>query len=234
MLLFERIRLAISCKLVLFTQHPMYRGIYLGHLPKPVFHAFLMQDKIYLAAFANALKVTAHRLKNSEHQAIFHDLAYDVSETERHLHKYLMPLQSPRFFSTYLSPPKILPSVQTYIHHLETASQDAALHIAVASVIPCFYLYSQLGQTMMQAEIGAANPYRLWINSCISSDFLSSNKKIVSVMNALGEELSSSEEDQAIQTVLQSTDLEIGFWNEIESNYLKPYIHNKQSQELRF
>lgn len=188
-----------------------------GNLSRKHFEAFIKQDKFYLAQFAKTLKFISFRLSDPKHKQIFDDVSEYVSKTELNLHrKYSSPQKVHQFFSAMTEEShKILPEVLTYVKHLRETACHVHVGCAVASAIPCFYLYSELGKCMQQKGVNEHNPYRHWIASYSSTRFLLNGEQLIKIVNELGSQLNAKEEEEMIAAFVKSTELEIGFWDSV-------------------
>jgi thiaminase/transcriptional activator TenA len=215
MLVFKKMINSIAHLLPQIHQHPFNKGLRKGTLPKPVFYAFLEQDKFYLYEFSNVLKKIANRSPSDHHQQLFYKLSKNAFNTQDKLHhKYLLPTGSPRFFiQNAVKPIKLLPAVSNYIHYLHQTADHGPIQLAVASCIPCFYLYSDLGLTMKNKGVGKSNPYHLWIASYSSEEFILSKDSIIKVADELAIQLGDSEQDDMVSAFVKATHFEISFWD---------------------
>ncbi len=194
-----------------------------GTLPMPIFCNFLKEDKAYLFKFAQCLNHVAKRVIHSKHREILLYLSHEAFKTHEKLHdKYLM-------MDSYLI--KFFPknqiqnpgheAVNNYMQHLHhaTHSESIPIPVAIASLIPCFYIYSNLGMIMQQKEISSGNPYQLWIDSYSSPTFLLSAQLILSVLNELmPPEIEAQYSPLVIETFLKSVLCEISFWDSSLAN----------------
>lgn len=214
-MLFQKMRLAITPHLTAIHMHPFNIDLGNGTLPKPVFRAFIEQDRLYYLDFSKALKQTATRLTHKEHQRLFFNLSDDILKTEAKLHqKYLAKNQFLSLFQpTHIATEKNMQITQ-YTEYLLATSSNAPIEVAVASVLPCFYIYSELGQ-QMKLNLKENNPYRLFIGSYSSERFLSSTQSIINTVHELENKLGFLEEKQMIEAFIKSTEFEISFWDSL-------------------
>lgn len=189
-------------------QHPFNLGLHQGTLAKSSYTAFLLQDRIYLGEFAAVLRKIADRFpSDTQYQHIFYKLSAYIAKTEQYLHdKYLNADKTQDDFI------QMSPSVSNYTQYLHHTVERASLPEAVASCLPCFCLYSDLGSTMKKRGISETNPYRLWIESYSSKQFLLSKELIVNTACELATHQNLVEE-KMIVAFKQSTLFEIAFWD---------------------
>jgi thiaminase (transcriptional activator TenA) len=158
---------------------PFVAALHKGTLPRAPFEGLLGQDRLYLRDLSIALKEISQRLVDKDEQALFDQLSKNAFKTHLHLHdKYLLKQTSPAFFH----PPKLtttkIPIIYAYTNHQLEAARHGTIEEAIASVLPCFVIYSYLGLVMQEA-LSPGHPYYLWIKSFASPHFLSSTLSII-------------------------------------------------------
>ena len=197
-------------------QHPFNIGLYRGTLPRKAFNHFLVQDKLYLHEFSGVLKKIATRLPQEHHQQLFHKFSDYILKTEMSLHhKYLSPSFTSFFAHKEFKPMEQLPTVSEYIRYLHKTADNEPVAIAVASCLPCFSLYSDLGLHMKQQGVEKNNPYYLWIESYSSKNFLSSRDLLIDVTNNLASTQDEALQKKMIHAFIKSTHYELLFWDSV-------------------
>ena len=188
--------------LSLIYNHRFNQQLANGCLPAEVFDRFIVQDNVYLKCLAGLLHALANRLKNTEHQPVLITLATMTVKAEEEM---LSSLNRDCFFSQ-TSPNKAL---QDYLKHLlHCATQD--VEVAIASVLPCFYIYKKLGERM-SANKQANNPYQAWIDSYSDAHFVEYTNKLIAVTTALAIET----HPHAIDAFITSAQHELAFFDSV-------------------
>ncbi len=199
-------------------EHPFNQGLSDGTLSIHHFYHFLEQDKQYLCQFSKSLACVAKRSIHREHRDILMQLSDDEFKSQAKLHdKYLCMNTHLTLFSnkTHLFKHQN-DGIKHYIHHIDQMAERAPLPVAIASLIPCFYIYSALGSSMQEKGIARDNPYQLWIESYSNHRFLTSTQLIMQILN----ELMSTERETihfnpCMNAFTQSVRFEIGFWDSV-------------------
>jgi thiaminase/transcriptional activator TenA len=175
-----------------------------GCLPAEVFDRFIVQDKVYLKCLAGLLHALARRLENTEHHSVLITLATMTVKAEEEM---LSSLNRDCFFSQ-TSPNKAL---QDYLKHLlHCAAQDQDVEVAIASVLPCFYIYKKLGERMSTNK-QANNPYQAWIDSYSDAHFVEYTNKLITVTTTLAIE----KHQHAIDAFITSAQHELAFFDSV-------------------
>lgn len=171
--------------LIKIIHHPFNTALYKGTLSNHKFRTFLEQDKLYLLDFSKSLKNIAERLEDSTHRALFFKLSSGAFNTHIALHdKYLVKPKAPVFFQSTELITKKIPIVDAYTKYQFKMSAHADIEVAIASLMPCFVIYSYLG-LHMTAKLHANHPYRRWIESYASKNFVSSTESMMHVAEEL-------------------------------------------------
>lgn len=245
------------CKEVSYLLPKIYGNIfnkelYRGTLPKKIFVEYLVQDSFYLADFSRALRLTSSRLKNFPNgvnaQRVTHLLQFaeKVGRSEREMHyKYLNGIPAQSLFSLKKLYVKKNPVVSDYTKHILNAAEHLPLEVAVASLIPCFWIYSHhldkmMGSIALDAKSPIAcsmdnqalplhkviklnsqvasqsNPYHSWIASYSSPKFIEATQAIIEVMEELGGKISCPlRNNEIVSAFVESVKYEILFWDSV-------------------
>lgn len=219
-MMLQRINHAIKPYWPIIQNHPFNQLLSTGTLPMPIFCNFLKHDKVYLFKFAECLNHVAKRATQPKHKEILFCLSRQIFKTHEKLHdKYLM--MTPYligFFSHNPNKQLSNETVNQYLQHIHDAthSECIPLPVAIASLIPCFYIYSNLGRTMQQKKMNSNNPYQLWIDSYSNPAYLLANELILSVLDELIPlEMHSQYAPLAIDVFLESVRYEISLWDSV-------------------
>lgn len=187
--------------------HAFNKELAQGSLPQEKFRYYLKQDVLYLADFAKALSMTAARLANQNHAKEFMRFAFEAIQTERALH------------STYLDEPasnQVMeqnPACFMYANYLLKMAATASVEEAVASLLPCFWVYREVGKQMAASGIASDNPYENWIAMYSGESFNASVIAAIQIMNELGESAADPVKEKMISAFFRSTQLEKLFWD---------------------
>ena len=224
-MIFQRMRKAATTIVERIHAHPFNRQLYNGTLPRHYFKKYLQQDSLYLIDFATALTLTSKKLANQTHLQKIKQLVDDTVEFEKSLHvDYLNEHQGPQFFKVSISK---LPVITDYTQHLIHTATHADVEVAIASLLPCFWIYSELGKTMMLTT-PAEHPYGNWIASYSSKEFMESAAGMIEIVTALG--MTSTKQDEMIAAFVKSAEYELAFWNCI---YPAPEPDQEHTSTLR-
>ncbi|WP_232301674.1 TenA family protein [Nesterenkonia jeotgali] len=151
-----RIRAAID-------ELPFLQQLEDGSLPREVFEHYMGQDALYLTAYARALAACAAQSSDPEHIIFWSRAAAGAIEEERALHaSHVMD------FSTV----QPSPTTVAYTSYELALASAGSLPVLAASVLPCFWIYDDVG-TRLKARVGGLeqHPYADWISAYGDPEF---------------------------------------------------------------
>lgn len=140
--------------------------------PRP-FANYILQDTFYLSGYSRALAMLSSRAPSADEQLFWAQSAGQAVAEEQSLHGQL--LASPEFGP---SARDILgergmanleavasPTTVGYTSYLVAAAATASYEVAVAAVLPCYWVYADVGNTLVQGlgEALDGHPYEAWI-----------------------------------------------------------------------
>lgn len=148
--------------------HPFLRALTDGSLPRESFQFYAVQDALYLREFARALSLAAARAPEDEWIIMFNEHAAGALRVERALHE--------SFFKEFgLTPSEVAatplaPTNLAYTSYLLAVAYGAPFHEAVAALLPCYWIYWEVGRHLERA--GSPEPlYARWIATYASVEF---------------------------------------------------------------
>jgi thiaminase/transcriptional activator TenA len=159
---------AVSGIYAAILAHPFVRGLTDGSLPRESFRFYAVQDALYLREFARALSLAAARAPQDDWIIMFNEHAAGALKVERALHE--------SFFKDFgLTPAEVqatplAPTNLAYTSYLLAVAYGAPYHEAVAALLPCYWIYWEVGKHLVRA--GSPDPlYARWIGTYASEEF---------------------------------------------------------------
>ena len=180
-----------------------------GVLPKEKFIFYLVQDAYYLADFSRALALTSSKLVHQHQARDFMQLALEAMQSER------------KFLLDYLNEHELgipfhyeqSPACFMYTNYLLKTASTASLEEAVASLLPCFWVYNEVGKKLAVAQTNQPNPYQTWIDLYASEKFALSVQNAIVIANELGASASDFVRERMVTAFVRATQLEWLFWD---------------------
>jgi thiaminase/transcriptional activator TenA len=149
-------------------RHPFLTGLTDGSLSRESFQFYAVQDALYLREFARGLSITAARAPRDEWIIMFNEHAAEALRVERALHEGFFKefgLDADGVAATPLAPTNL-----AYTSYLLAVAYGRPFHEAVAALLPCYWIYWEVGKALERA--GSSDPlYARWIGTYASDAF---------------------------------------------------------------
>ena len=186
--------------------HPFNQELKDGILPVEKFKFYIYQDSLYLADFARALAATGTKAGASQDLLDFLQFAQNAILVERALHigyfnEYNIDFQSGK-----------APGCFAYTNYLLTVSAFESYEVAVAALIPCFWIYKKIGDYVYRNQT-KPNPYQNWIDAYAGEEFALSVEKVLRICDRLADVASNSTRKRMADAYLMASRLEYIFWD---------------------
>jgi thiaminase/transcriptional activator TenA len=190
--------------------HPFVRGLTDGSLPREGFRFYAVQDALYLREFARALSVAAARAPEDDWIIMFNEHAATALRVERALHE--------GFFREFgLTPDAVAatplaPTNQAYTSYLLAVAYGAPFHENVAALLPCYWIYWEVGKALERA--GSPDPlYARWIATYASEDFGAVVRAVLGAVDAVAAGLGAAERGAKRRHAVTTARYEWMFWD---------------------
>ena len=189
--------------------HPFLTELQVGTLPMEKFRYYLIQDCYYLTHFARLYALVAER-------TVIPELAEQMGENGAHLAEGELQVRA-YFFQQLgidekeLQETAIAPTAYHYVSHMYRQLVEANDWVTAASLLPCSWLYAEIGQTLVQAGIQSPNPYyQQWIETYGGEE--NAIAKECALLNRLYQESSQEQQEQMVTAFVISAKMEYAFW----------------------
>lgn len=183
------------------------RELIAGTLSREKFLFYIRQDALYLVGFGKALAGIAARLDDVEHRQAFLAFAGECMAVERTLHEsYLGSETSPESFEPS-------PTCLLYTSYILKQIYDAPLEIAMAAVLPCFWVYKEVGDHILSKQIKNGNPYQAWIDTYGGDEFAAAVRKAIAICDEIAAASTEVRRGAMTDVYVLCTKMEWMFWD---------------------
>jgi thiaminase/transcriptional activator TenA len=191
-------------------RHPFVRGLTDGSLPRESFRFYAVQDALYLREFARALSLAAAHAPRDEWIIMFNQHAAGALEVERALHESFFKdwgLDPAAVGATPLAPTNV-----AYTSYLLAVAHGAPFHEAVAALLPCYWIYWEVGKALERQ--GSPEPlYARWIGTYASAEFGGIVQAVLDCADALAAGRTPAERDVMRRHFVTTSRYEWMFWD---------------------
>jgi thiaminase/transcriptional activator TenA len=201
---------AIETIYAAILRHPFLTGLTDGSLPRERFRFYAVQDALYLREFARGLSIAAARAPRDEWIIMFNEHAAEALRVERALHE--------GFFSEFgltaddVAATPLAPTNLAYTSYLLAVAYGRPFHEAVAALLPCYWIYWEVGKALERA--GSRDPlYARWIGTYASDAFGDIVRAVLTATNVMALSVGPAERDAMRQHFLTTSRYEWMFWD---------------------
>ena len=176
------------------------------------FTYFMLQDYVYLLDFAQVLSQGGAKSPDLETLEMFARHAIGAVEVERSFHA--------SFGKTLGLSQKQLdavpkgPITQAYIGHLQSVARSGSLGELVAAVLPCYWIYGEVGRRLYKSRPRKPKIYREWIGTYAGEAFWQPVREQIRLMDRLGARAGSTERKRMVANFILSSRYEFMFWEQ--------------------
>lgn len=190
--------------------HPFITGLTDGTLSRDAFRYFIVQDSHYLRSYSRALALVAGRASDQAAVAMFASHAANAIAVEQDLHAGLLAELdlTPRDVDAIGAGP----TTTAYMSYLLAVSATASYAEAVSAVLPCYWIYREVGHEL--ASRSSPDPlYRRWIETYGSAEFDAIVDSVLVATDALGDQVGPTERQRCLEHFAVTARYEWMFWD---------------------
>tara|TARA_R110002050_G_scaffold16719_2_gene50599 strand:- start:67913 stop:68566 length:654 start_codon:yes stop_codon:yes gene_type:complete len=187
--------------------HPFILELSNGSLPHEKFEFYIQQDAYYLADFGKILAGISTKLEDPEHVHSFLSFASNTIIVEQILHRtYLekLNLNQKR---------EISPSCLLYTSFLSKILNLNSIEEIIAAVLPCFWIYKEVGDSILSRQSQDHNPYQNWINTYAGEEFGIAVQKAIEIGDYYAAKATDEMRHNMTNSFLLASKMEWLFWD---------------------
>jgi len=187
---------------------PFVRGLADGTLSHERFTTYLRQDARYLEGFARALARCSQLAPGQEEQRRWAAAAHATLADEAALHRDWLSAVPAAPESSGPSP-----TTTAYLDHLHSVAGRGEYGELVAAVLPCFWLYADVGARLHASAGDPAHPYRRWIDTYADEAFAELTAWVIAEADACAAVAGPASRDRMAAAFERSARYEWMFWD---------------------
>jgi len=195
-----------ECELVFeeIIRLPFLHELMDGSLPTEKFLFYLRQDAFYLAEYGKILAAIAARLEQKEWREAFLGFSGDTVAVEQALHQFYLKDQ---LVDAGPTPTNLL-----YTGHMWRQLAARSTEEALASVLPCFWVYKEVGDFILANQVKGENPYQSWIDTYGGDEFAKAVAKALFICDAYAGNCTPAQRDRMTAAFKLAFKMEWMFW----------------------
>lgn len=187
---------------------PFIQALRSGDLPEEDFAFYLLQDAAYLREYARALASVSVKAPTPETQLWWAVSAENAIHGESGLHR--------NWFAQHgldESDVEISPVTNAYVNHLKAQGAIAEYPVAAAAMLPCFWLYAEVGLHLAEAN-HPEHPYHDWLSMYGGEDFVGGVERCLAVVEEALEAATDAERERATEAFMLACYHELEFFDQ--------------------
>jgi thiaminase/transcriptional activator TenA len=184
---------------------PFLAGLADGTLPRDVFTHYMAQDALYLAGYGRVLASAAAQADTAEDLMFWAGSARNTVAVERQLHESHLRDVGEQERS---------PTCTAYTSYLLSLATQGSYPVVVAGVLPCFWIYDDLGRRLRD-RVGnlADHPYGDWIATYGDPAFTTATLAARDILDRVAEGRDRATLDRMHEAFTTATRYEWMFWD---------------------
>lgn len=190
-------------------RHPFIQELTNGTLSFDRFRYYVLQDSYYLSHFARVQSLGGAKADDLETTNRLAVHAQGTYQAEMGLHEtFAKELGISEEEKAVFQPS---PTAYAYTSHLYRSALLGDLGMIISSLLPCYWLYYEIGQRFQDYKPGVAL-YEEWIQTYGSDWFQSLVEEQIERLDQLAEERTEKQREQMKEAFLISSQYELRFW----------------------
>ncbi len=185
---------------------PFIKELSDGSLPQEKFRFYMAQDSLYLEHFGRTLSLIAAKIQDIQDVLAFMRFAENAVVVENALHE--------SYFVDFGVTDKgtLQPACHHYIHFLRSTAALEAVEVAVAAVLPCFWIYREVGNYILSRPKTDHNPYQKWIDTYGGDEFSAAVDHAIAICDRAAENGTEEIRKKMTEAFVMSSRMEFHFW----------------------
>lgn len=165
-----------------------------GTLPTATFVHYIQQDAAYLAGYGRAMTLLAAGARDRDQMRFWARATAETIAEEQAMQAQLMESRQFASIAAELAGDDgdVVPSPTTlgYTSWLVATAAVDEHEVAVAAVLPCFWVYAEVGRHLVETigEGMAEHPYRRWVETYSDPEYDAAVEEACGIFEALYEE----------------------------------------------
>lgn len=176
-------------------------GLASGDLDRATFHWYLAQDALYLREYSRSLAVASSLAPTAEEQVFWARGAAEALAVESELHR--------SHVGEALPDPA--PATTAYTDHLHASVAGRSYAEAVAALLPCYWVYSDVGERLAAAN-HPGHPYADWLATYADPAFTASTRTAIAFADRAARAASPAERERMGRAFAVSVRHELAFF----------------------
>lgn len=179
----------------------------IGTLSNHAFARYIAQDEIYLKNYYKQMYMLADLMEEEQDRNLFLSFAQSGMEGEKALHDMLIEKYG---IDTEVEASRV---TDGYNAHICEGIATGNPCIALASVLPCMWIYNQVGLHILNHSKLEGNPYKEWILEYGQEEFTTGVNKVLKMIDGWAAKADKETREMMDHYYLKAALYEYAFWD---------------------
>ncbi len=187
--------------------HPFIKELAAGTLAPDKFDRYLAQDELYVGNYGRQMFELAELIPDPVQHDMFYAFAKEGIEGEKAMHALLID----RFgIDTQVQPSQV---TAAYNAHTEAAIRSGSKEIGLAAMLPCMWVYNEVGLYILRTAAVEGNPYREWIQEYGNEAFTAGVAQVLELADSYAAAAPEDIRERMTSAYIEATRFEYLFWD---------------------
>ena len=187
--------------------HPFIKELAAGTLAPDKFDRYLAQDELYVGNYGRQMFELAELIPDPVQHDMFYAFAKEGIEGEKAMHALLID----RFgIDTQVQPSQV---TAAYNAHTEAAIRSGSKEIGLAAMLPCMWVYNEVGLHILRTAAVEGNPYREWIQEYGNEAFTAGVAQVLELADCYAAAAPEDIRERMTSAYIEATRFEYLFWD---------------------
>lgn len=178
-----------------------------GTLDLNLFARYIGQDELYLKNYYQQMFILAEMMDTPENKELFTSFAKSGMEGEKLMHEFLINKYN---ICTNVPASEV---TTNYNNLIKAGISSGNQCIALATMLPCMWIYNRVGLHILNTAILENNPYKEWILEYGNEEFTNGVNIVLEIIDKWAENVDSDTRDKMSQLYLKAALCEYAFWD---------------------
>lgn len=188
-------------------EQPFLKELSEGTLSNEIFGRYIAQDEIYLKNYYSQMFMLADLMTDTKHKELFISFAQSGMEGEKAMHELLIERYG---VDTEIPASKVTSDYNTHICEGIATGNPC---VALAAVLPCMWIYNQVGLHILNHAQLKDNPYKEWILEYGNEEFTDGVNQVLEMIDQWAKNADEETKKQMDYYFLKAALYEYAFWD---------------------
>ena len=186
---------------------PFIKELADGSLDPSRFDRYIAQDELYIGNYGRQMFQLADMMTDPGQQEMFRLFAQSGIDGEKAMHELLIG----RFGIDTQVTPSVVTS--TYNNHTQAAIDSGSKEVALAAMLPCMWIYNEVGLYIRSIASLEGNPYKEWVLEYGNEEFTEGVNAVLALADGWAAAADDATRAAMTRAYLEAALFEYAFWD---------------------